>query len=106
MEEMQQERVPIEGEMYHLTELFKTLGDPTRIRLMFILVKKEMSVSSLAKEMGVTESAVSHQLKMLRASRLVTSRREGKNIYYTSADRHAKELISIGREHIAESIRC
>ena len=65
MEEMQQERVPIEGEMYHLIELFKTLGDPTRIRLMFILVKKEMSVSSLA-----------------------------------------KELISIGREHIAESIRC
>jgi len=85
-----------------LAELFKTLGDPTRIRIMDALAKSELCVCDLAELLGLSQSATSHQLRVLRNDDLVKYRREGKMVYYSMHDAHVSELYRQGLEHIDE----
>ncbi len=89
-------------EMYDLAELFKVFGDSTRIRILFLLFEDEYCVNDLADALNMTQSAVSHQLKILKVNRLIKSRRDGKQMYYSLADDHVRTIISMGREHIEE----
>ena len=91
-----------ENELYDLAEIFKVFGDSTRIRIMFALCDEEKSVNEIAKQLNMTDSAVSHQLKILKQSKLVKAKRIGKQIYYSLADQHVKTIIAMGREHIEE----
>lgn len=96
------ETMPEETELYDLAELFKIFGDSTRIRILFVLFEAEVCVCDLAQALHMTQSAISHQLKILRQSKLVKSRREGKSIFYSLADDHVRTIIAQGREHIRE----
>ena len=91
-----------ENELYDLAEIFKVFGDSTRIRILFALFDEEKSVNEIAKQLNMTDSAVSHQLKILKQSKLVKAKRIGKQIYYSLADQHVKTIIAMGREHIEE----
>ena len=95
-------QMPEEGTLYDLAELFKVFGDSTRIRILFVLFEAEVCVCDLAEALGMTQSAVSHQLKILKQSKLVKSRREGKSIFYSLADGHVRTIIDQGLEHIEE----
>jgi len=86
-----------------LAETFRVLGDTTRVRMLDALSHAEVCVCDLASLLGLTESAVSHQLRLLRSLRLVTSRRDGRHIYYTLADQHVVKLFAQGLEHVQES---
>lgn len=94
--------MPDENELYDLAELFKVFGDSTRIRILFVLFEAEVCVCDLAEVLNMTQSAISHQLKILKQSKLVKSRREGKSIFYSLADDHVKTMIAQGMEHIEE----
>ena len=94
--------MPEETELYDLAELFKVFGDSTRIRILFVLFEAEVCVCDLAKVLNMTQSAISHQLRILKANKLVNSRREGKSVYYSLADGHVRTIIAQGREHIEE----
>ena len=94
--------LPDVEEMYDLAELFKVFGDSTRIRILFALFEDDFCVNDLAESLGMTQSAVSHQLKILKVNRLVKSRRDGKQMYYFLADDHVRTIIAMGREHIEE----
>ena len=96
------ETIPEENELYDLAELFKVFGDSTRIRILFVLFEAEVCVCDLAKALNMTQSAVSHQLRILKQNKLVKNRREGKSIFYSLADDHVRTIISMGREHILE----
>ena len=96
------ETMPEETELYDLAELFKVFGDSTRIRILFVLFETEVCVCDLAQALNMTQSAISHQLKILKQNKLVKSRREGKSIFYSLADDHVRTIISMGREHIEE----
>ena len=96
------ETMPEETELYDLAELFKVFGDSTRIRILFVLFEAEVCVCDLAQALNMTQSAISHQLKMLKQNKLVKSRRKGKSIFYSLADDHVRTIISMGREHIEE----
>ena len=85
-----------------LAETFKVLGDVTRVRILDALARQEVPVCDLAERLGVTQSAVSHQLRLLRAARLVKSRRDGQHIYYTLDDHHIVRLFEQGLEHVEE----
>ncbi len=85
-----------------LADLFKLFGDSSRIRILCMLQEGECCVSDLAAGLSITESAVSHQLKVLKMSKLVKNRREGKQIFYSLADDHVSTILSMGREHILE----
>lgn len=91
-----------ENALIDLGELFKTFGDSTRIRILFALYDGEKSVGELALTLGMTDSAISHQLKILKDSRLVRGRRDGKQIYYALDDYHVLSILSQGIEHISE----
>lgn len=97
------ETMPEETELYDLAELFKVFGDSTRIRILFVLFEAEVCVCDLAHVLNMTQSAISHQLKILKQNRLVKSRREGKSIFYSLADDHVRTMIAQGREHIEEN---
>ena len=94
--------MPDETELFDLAELFKTFGDSTRIRILFVLFEAEVCVCDLAQVLNMTQSAVSHQLKILKQNRLVKSRREGKSVFYSLADDHVRTIIAQGQEHIEE----
>lgn len=94
--------MPEETELYDLAELFKGFGDSTRIRILFVLFEAEVCVCDLAKVLNMTQSAISHQLRILKANKLVNSRREGKSVFYSLADGHVRTIIAQGREHIEE----
>lgn len=94
--------MPAEEELYDLAELFKIFGDSTRIRILFVLFEAEVCVCDLAEILNMTQSAVSHQLRILKQSKLVSSRREGKQVFYSLADDHVRTIIAQGREHIEE----
>ena len=96
------ETLPEETELYDLAELFKVFGDSTRIRILFVLFEAEVCVCDLAKALNMTQSAISHQLRILKQNKLVKSRREGKSIFYALADDHVRTIINQGREHIEE----
>ena len=95
-------KMPEEDELYDLAELFKVFGDSTRIRILFVLFEAEVCVCDLAQILNMTQSAISHQLKILKQSKLVKSRREGKSVFYSLADSHVRSIIAQGREHIEE----
>ena len=97
-----EEKMPEETELYDLAELFKVFGDSTRIRISFVLFETEVCVCDLAKALNMTQSAISHQLRILKQSKLVKNRREGKSIFYSLADDHVRTIIAQGREHIEE----
>ena len=94
--------MPSEDTLYDLTELFRIFGDSTRIRILYVLFEAEMCVCDIAALLGMTQSAISHQLKALKNARLVTSRRDGKTVFYSLADDHVKTIIDQGLEHILE----
>ena len=91
-----------ENELYDLAELFKVFGDSTRIRILHELLGGEMCVQDIAAALNMTQSAISHQLKILKQSKLIKARRDGKMIYYSLADDHVKTIISCGLEHVEE----
>lgn len=97
-----EQMLPPENRLYDLAELFKVFGDSTRIRILFVLFEAEVCVCDLAKVLGMTQSAVSHQLKILKSSKLVKSRRDGKSIFYSLADDHVRTIIAVGMEHLTE----
>lgn len=88
-----------------LAETFKVLGDPTRVRILLALSARELCVCDLAELFDVTPSAVSHQLRILRAHRLVKARREGKLVYYNLDDDHVRTLFAEGLRHVTEDRR-
>lgn len=94
--------VPVETELYDLAELFKVFGDSTRIRILFELFEREESVGDIAEALNMTQSAISHQLKILKQSKLIKARREGKSMFYSLADDHVKSIIYQGLEHVEE----
>ena len=94
--------MPEETELYDLAELFKVFGDSTRIRILFVLFEAEVCVCDLAEALHMTQSAISHQLRIFKQNKLVNSRREGKSIFYSLADGHVRTIIAQGREHIEE----
>ena len=96
------ETMPEENELYDLAELFKVFGDSTRIRILFVLSSAEVCVCDLARVLNMTQSAISHQLRILKQNKLVKSRREGKSIFYSLADGHVSTIIAQGRDHIEE----
>ena len=97
------ETMPEETELYDLAELFKVFGDSTRIRILFVLFEAEVCVCDLAQVLQMTQSAISHQLKILKQNKLVKSRREGKSIFYSLADDHVRTIIAQGCDHIEEN---
>lgn len=96
------EKMPGETELYDLAELFKVFGDSTRIRILFVLFEAEVCVCDLAEALNMTQSAISHQLRILKQNKLVKSRREGKSVFYSLADNHVRTIIAQGCEHIKE----
>ena len=96
------DQVPTEEELYDLAELFKVFGDSTRIKILYVLVESDMSVGDIAQALNMTKSSISHKLRVLKQSRLVRFRREGKNIVYSLADDHVHTIMSQGLEHLEE----
>lgn len=94
--------LPCDEVLYDLAELYKVFGDSTRIKILYILFEGEMCVQHISEMLSVTQSAVSHQLRILKSARLVKFRREGKTVYYSLADDHVREIIDCGLEHISE----
>jgi DNA-binding transcriptional ArsR family regulator len=88
-----------------LTEIFRVLGDPTRVRILDALASSELCVGELARRVGLSESAVSHQLRLLRSARIVRPRRDGRLIYYALDDRHVLALFRQGLKHVQEGGR-
>lgn len=95
-------QIPGEDTLYDLSELFRIFGDSTRIRILYVLFESEMCVCDIAALLGMTQSAISHQLRALKNARLVKSRREGKTVFYALADDHVKTIINQGLEHVSE----
>ena len=96
------ETLPPEQTLSDLAELFKIFGDATRIRILLVLFQSEVCVYDLAKLLNMTQSAISHQLRLLKQARLVKSRREGKIVFYSLADSHVRTMLDQGMEHIRE----
>ena len=96
------EQLPSEEDLMDLAELFKVFGDSTRIRILFVLLEAEVCVCDLAEALKMTQSAISHQLAILKRNKLVKSRREGKSVFYSLADDHVRTIISQGMDHISE----
>ena len=91
-----------EDELIDLAELFKVFGDSTRMKILFDLLQGEKNVTQICDDLEMNQSAISHQLKILRTSKLVGSRREGKSMIYYLADDHVRMIIEMGKEHIEE----
>lgn len=85
-----------------LSELFKIFGDSTRVKIINILLEDELCVNDIAKKINATQSAVSHQLRILKSTKLVKYRKEANSIYYSLADDHVKKIFELGCEHINE----
>ena len=94
--------IPCEEDMYDLAELFKVFGDTTRIKILSVLRVQEMCVCDIADSLSMTQSAISHQLRVLKQMDLVKNRRDGKTIYYSLADDHIAGILDMGLEHINE----
>ena len=96
------EEMPREELFAELSGFFSIFADPTRVKLLYALWESEMCVCALTEVLGVSQSAVSHQLRTLRESNLVKARREGKLVYYALADGHVRTIIEMGVEHLTE----
>ena len=91
-----------EDALFEMAELFKVFGDSTRIRILYALFQEELSVTDICEELGMSISAVSHQLRLLKQAKLVNCRRAGRQAYYALADDHVKTIIGRAKEHIEE----
>ena len=96
------EMLPSEEMLYELADLFKMFADSTRIKILYALMEKEMCVACIADAVGVSQSAVSHQLRLLKQARLVRFRREGKQVLYALSDNHVHSMLAQGMNHICE----
>ena len=94
--------MPDDETLYDLAELFKVFGDSTRIKILYALFESELCVCDIAQLLGLTQSAVSHQLRVLKNSRLVKFRRDGKTVFYSLDDDHVRKIIAQGMDHIRE----
>ncbi|MBQ8815873.1 MAG: winged helix-turn-helix transcriptional regulator [Lachnospiraceae bacterium] len=94
--------MPEEDKLYDLADFFKVFADSTRIKMLYVLLVHEMCVCDLANTLGISQSAISHQLRTLKQMDLVRSRRDGKTVFYSLADDHIKSILSQGLEHIEE----
>ncbi len=97
-----QAQMPNEEVLYDLAELFKIFGDSTRIRILYALFEKELCVCDIARLLDMTQSAISHQLRILKQSKLVKYRREGKAMFYSLSDNHVRAIINQGLQHVEE----
>lgn len=97
-----QEQLPEDELLYDLAELFKVFGDSTRIKILYALFEAELCVCDIARLLNLTQSAISHQLRILKTNKLVKSRREGKTVFYSLADNHVRSIIHQGQEHVIE----
>ncbi len=95
-----EQQILAEEEVYFLADLFKVFGDPTRIKVLYLLLKGELCVNDIAASLGMSQSSISHQLKVLKQHRLVKFRRDGKTIFYSLDDDHVVNILSQGLEHI------
>ena len=100
--EMVRQKMPQEEKLYDLAELFKVFGDTTRVKIISALFEAEMCVCDIAELLSMTQSAISHQLRVLRQARLVKHRKEGKVVFYSLDDEHIKTIFNQGLEHILE----
>ena len=96
------EALPVDEALYDLAELFKLLGDTTRIKILYALLESELCVCDIAQLLGLTQSAISHQLRLLKTGKLVKFRREGKTVFYSLADGHVRSILGQGMEHMKE----
>ena len=96
------QQLPEEERLCDLADLFKVFGDSTRIKILYALFEAELCVCDIAQLLGLTQSAVSHQLRVLKGSRLVKPRRDGKTVFYSLADDHVRKIIAQGMEHVNE----
>lgn len=96
------EKMPDEEKLYDLAELFKVFGDSTRIKILCALAESEMCVCDISALLNMTQSAISHQLRILKQAKLVKSRREGKVVFYSLDDDHVKQIFNQGLDHINE----
>jgi len=96
------QKMPDDIELYDLAELFKVFGDSTRVKILCVLFEAEMCVCDIAQVLNMSQSAISHQLRILKTSRLVKYRRDGKTVYYSLADDHVKTIFNQGFDHIKE----
>ncbi len=96
------ENLPNEDHLYDLAEVFKVFGDSTRIRILYALMESELCVSDLSAVLNMNQSAISHQLRILKDAKLVKFKREGKVIIYSLDDEHVKTLLSVGMSHVEE----
>ncbi len=97
-----EDKLPPEEEMEDLSDFFKVFGDVTRLKILFVLLGSEMCVYDIATLLGMSQSAISHQLRVLKQMDLVKNRREGKTIFYSLADAHIVSILSQGLDHIEE----
>ncbi|MEG0764779.1 MAG: metalloregulator ArsR/SmtB family transcription factor [Pseudoflavonifractor sp.] len=94
--------MPTDEVLYNLADLFKLFGDSTRIKILFLLFESEMCVCDIARLLSMTQSAISHQLRALKQSKLVKYRRDGKTVFYSLADGHVRTILDQGMEHVQE----
>ncbi len=95
-------RMPDEEVLYDIAELFKVFADSTRVRILYVLIESELCVCDISALLNMSQSAISHQLRVLKQSRLVKYRRSGKTIYYSLCDDHIKTMLDMGMEHVSE----
>ena len=96
------ECMPDEELLFDVADLFKAFSDTTRIKILYALFESELCVGDLAQLLDVSQSAVSHQLRLLKASKLVKFRRDGKTVFYSLDDDHVRSMIALGMEHVEE----
>ena len=95
-------QLPDDEILYDLAELFKVFGDSTRIKILYALSERELCVCDISELLGVSQTAISHQLRVLKGAKLVKYRREGKNVFYSLDDDHVRSIINQGMEHVEE----
>ena len=94
--------IPEKDTMDHIADLFKGFADPTRVRILSLLQQRELCVTDIVEAVEISQSAVSHQLRILKQMHLIKFRREGKNLWYSLADDHVKTILQMGLEHVLE----
>ena len=94
--------MPDDEFLFELCDLFRIFGDSTRIKVLFVLMDREMNVGDIATELNLNQSAVSHQLRVLKDAKIVKFRRDGKSMYYSLDDDHVRNILALGMEHVEE----
>ena len=94
--------MPSDVLLYDLAEFYKTFGDSTRVKILYALMDDELCVCDIAELLGASQTAVSHQLRLLKQNRLVKARRDGKNVFYVLSDDHVRDILNLGAEHLKE----